>query len=115
IPAVLSHLSEDVTWDVTEEPWSPHEAGVPWLMPRRGHEEVGGFFAIVSQWGYERFEPLALLVSDTQCGAGIRPIDPLPNRNRLDQTVIHLWTFGADGRVVALRRMLDTAKEIEAA
>jgi hypothetical protein len=28
---------------------------------------------------------------------------------------MHVWTFGADGRVGALRRMLDTAAHIAAA
>ena len=29
IPGVLAHLSEDVTWDVTDVPWTPHAARVP--------------------------------------------------------------------------------------
>jgi hypothetical protein len=28
---------------------------------------------------------------------------------------MHVWTFGEDGRVIALRRMLDTAAHIAAA
>jgi ketosteroid isomerase-like protein len=24
LAAILSHLSQDVTWDATEEPWTPH-------------------------------------------------------------------------------------------
>ena len=115
IPAVLSHLSEDVTWDVTEEPWTPAAAGVPWLVPRRGHAEVAEFFAIVGAWDYERFEVLDLLVSDTQVAAAVRLVADLPNGKRLDEVVMHVWTFGEDGSVIALRRMLDTAAHIAAA
>jgi ketosteroid isomerase-like protein len=115
IDGILSRLSEEVTWDLTEEPWTPHAAGVDWLAPRRGRAEVAAFFAIVSQWTYERFEVLDLLVSETQVAAEIRLVAVLPNGNRLDEVLIHLWTFGEDGSVTALRRMLDTAAEIAAA
>jgi hypothetical protein len=63
---ISSHLSEDVAWDVTEEAWTPHAAGVPWLKPRRGRAEVAEFFAIAGAWQYERFEMLDLLVSETR-------------------------------------------------
>jgi uncharacterized protein len=115
IDGILSHLSEDVTWDVTEEAWTPHAANVPWLLPRRGHDQVAEFFAIVSAWSYERFEVLDMLVSDTQVAVEIRLTAELPSGRRIDEEVIHLWTFGADGKVVKLRRMLDTAANIEAA
>jgi ketosteroid isomerase-like protein len=115
LAGILSHLSEDITWDVTEEPWTPHAAGVPWLLPRRGHDQVAEFFEIVGAWTYERFEVLDLLASDTQVAAEIRLIADLPNGSRIDEAVIHLWTFGQDGKVIALRRMLDTAANIAAA
>jgi ketosteroid isomerase-like protein len=115
LAGILSHLSEDVTWDVTEEPWTPHAAGVPWLLPRRGHAAVAEFFEIVGAWKYERFEVRDTLVSGTQVAAEIRLIADLPNGNRLDEVAIHLWTFDEDGNVIALRRMLDTAANIAAA
>jgi ketosteroid isomerase-like protein len=115
LAGILSHLSQDVTWDVTEEPWTPHAAGVPWLTPRRGHDQVAAFFEIVGAWKYERFELLDMLTSDTQAAAEIRLTADLPNGNRIDEVVIHMWTFGPDGNVIALRRMLDTAANIAAA
>jgi ketosteroid isomerase-like protein len=115
VATILSHLSEDVAWDVTEEAWTPHAAGVPWLKPRRGRAEVAEFFAIAGAWQYERFEVLDLLVSETQVAAEVRLVAVLPNGNRLDEVLIHLWTFGEDGSVIALRRMLDTAAHIAAA
>jgi len=115
VDAILSHLSDQITWDVTDEPWTPHAAGVPWLAPRRGHREVAEFFAIVSAWTYERFEVLDMLASDTQVAAQIRLTAELPGGARIDEEVIHLWTFGPDGKVIRLRRMLDTAANIQAA
>ena len=115
VDAILSHLSEQITWDVTDEPWTPHGAGVPWLAPRRGHREVAEFFAIVSTWNYERFEVLDMLVSDTQVAAEIRMTAKLPSGAHIDEEVIHLWTFNPDGKVIRLRRMLDTAANIDAA
>jgi len=115
LAGIVLHLSEEVTWDVAEEPWTPQAAGVPWLMPRRGHAEVAEFFAIVGAWSYDRFELLDMVVSDTQVAAEIHLIAELPNGNRIQEVVIHLWTFGSDGKVTALRRMLDTAANIAAA
>lgn len=115
VDGILSHLSEEITWDVTDEPWTPHTAEVPWLLPRRGHEQVAEFFAIVSAWNYERFDVLDMLVSDTQVAVEIRMTAELPNGSHIDEEVIHLWTFGPDGKVVKLRRMLDTAANIDAA
>jgi uncharacterized protein len=115
IDAVLAQLSDDVTWDATPEPWTPHAAGVPWLTPRRGPAEVRKFFEIVGQWKYENFDVLDMLVSDTQLAAIIRMTADLPNGHRLDEVVVHLWTFDADGKVIKLRRMLDTAANIAAA
>jgi uncharacterized protein len=115
LAGILSHLHDDVTWDVTEEPWTPHVAGVPWLRPRRGRAEVSEFFEIVGAWEYERFEVLDMLVSDTQVAAEIRMIATLPNGHRIDEVVIHLWTFGEGDKVITLRRMLDTAANIAAA
>jgi uncharacterized protein len=115
LAGILSHLSEGVTWDVTQEPWTPHAAGVPWLMPRRGHDQVAGFFEIVGAWKYKRFELLDMLTSDTQVAAEIRITAELPNGNRIDEVVVHMWTFGQGDKVIALRRMLDTAANIAAA
>jgi hypothetical protein len=51
---------------VTDEAWTPHAAGVPWLLPRGGHAEVMGFFDIARTWNYDRLEVIDLLASDTQ-------------------------------------------------
>ena len=115
VAAILAALSEDIAWDVTEEPWTPHAAGVDWLAPRHGRAEVAEFFAIAGTWTYERFEILDLLASATQVAAIVRLVADLPNGSRLDEVVVHLWTFGDDGSIVALRRMLDTAANIAAA
>ena len=88
---------------------------VPWLLPRRGHDEVSEFFEIVSAWNYERFEVLDMLASDTQVAVEIRMTAELPNGNRIDEEVIHLWTFRPDDKVIEPRRMLDTAANIKAA
>ena len=58
---------------------------------------------------------LDALVSDTHVAVEIRMTAELPNGSRIDEEVIHLWTFGPDGKVVKLRRMLDTIANIDAA
>ncbi len=82
---------------------------------RRGPAEVVEFFEIVGTWKYERFDVLDMLSSDRQLAVELRLVADLPNGKRLDEVVIHLWTFGPDGKVTALREVLDTAANIEAA
>jgi len=58
--------------------------------------------------------PVAVEAS-CEVAVALRLTADLPNGSRIDEVVIHLWTFGPDGKVTALRRMLDTAANIAAA
>src|SRR5262245_66483393 len=89
VAAILAALAEDVTWDVTEEPWTPHAAGVPWLAPRRGRAAVAEFFSIVGAWRYERFEVIDLLISDARAAAVVHLNAELPNAARIDEDLGH--------------------------
>ena len=53
--------------------------------------------------------------SDRQVVAQITIDWTLPGGGRLRDEELHLWTFGPDGRVVAFRHYVDTAKHIRAA
>ena len=48
VPAILAVLADDVAW----EDWpdnSSVNAGVPWMVPRRGKDDVVHFFEAVAQ------------------------------------------------------------------
>lgn len=53
VPAILARLADDVDWEYNTFP-NP----VPWLQPRRGRDQVAGFFQALAGLEFSRFEPL---------------------------------------------------------
>ena len=77
---------------------------------------MAAFFGEIAEaLEFERFEPLAFLASDDQVAAVIGvTLTVQPTGTRIEDTEIHLWTFGAPGKVVALRHFVDTLQHAEA-
>jgi hypothetical protein len=44
VPAILERLAPDVQWE-----YGPTDARVPYLVPRKGAAEVGGFFQAIGE------------------------------------------------------------------
>ena len=115
IPSILEQLADDVQWEEWAG-WSPHEAGVPWLQPRRGKAAVLEFFKIVGTWQMREFRVLDLLASGNQVAAEIVIDARIPDTGAtLRDEEMHLWTFDEAGKVSRFRHYLDTAKHIAAA
>jgi len=115
IGAILGRLADDVRWDE----WAPTSRTgevIPYLAPRVGRDAVAGFFGeIIEALEFERFEPTALLASDDQVAALINvTLMVKATGTRIEDTEIHLWTFGPDGKIVALRHFLDTLQHAAA-
>ena len=70
IPFNVDRLADDVQWEQWTA-WSPHEAGVPWLQPRRGKEGALEFFQIIGTWTITEFQVLALLPGEAKVAAEI--------------------------------------------
>lgn len=104
IAAILAHLDEDVAW---EHDWG---AGTLELYrPRRGRAEVPGFFAALQAVEITRFEPVNFLAGGDQVAVPIRlEARVRANGRHVRDYEMHLWTFGAGGRVVAFRHLADT-------
>jgi ketosteroid isomerase-like protein len=117
IPAILDRISDDVMWEAWGTDNTAQEAGVPWMLPRRGREGVAEFFQQVSaSLEFHGFEPLNLLEGGNQVAATIRfDVTAKATGERFQDEEIHLWTFSADGKISGLRHYLDTAKHIRAA
>lgn len=114
VPAILDVLSPEVEW----ESWSDNlaqRAGVPWLLPRRGHAGVAAFFELIGTWRIREFSVLSMMAGGHQVAVEFVLEADLPNGRHFRDEEIHLWTFGPDGRVVRLRHYADTAKHIRAA
>ena len=113
VATILDALDEDIAW----ESWADHfaqRAGVAHFAPRRGPAQVAEFFALLSTWTVQEFTLLDVLTSDRQVVAEVRLAFDLPGGGRFRDEELHLWTFGADGKVTAVRHYGDTAKHIAA-
>jgi ketosteroid isomerase-like protein len=117
IPAILEHVAEDVVWEAWEVDNAAQEAGVPWMLPRKGHAGVMDFFqAIGDGLEFHSFEPRNLLEGGDQVAATITfEATAKATGERFRDEEIHLWTFDEAGKVSSLRHYMDTAKSIKAA
>lgn len=115
VPAVLSRLSSDVGWEKWASPGRAQDL-LPYLKPRRGREEVGGFFKDVAEaLEFHVFEPIGFFESPDHVLARIRfDVTVRASGKRIQDEEIHLWRFDSSGEVTEFRHYLDTLKHIEA-
>jgi len=105
IEAILSKLSEDVEWE-----YSNGSTTVPWLQPRRGRDNVVGFFQSLAAIDIKRFVPHTFLdggqvvvvlldVEFTVRATGAQVVET-------DE--IHVWRFDAQGLVSRFKHGVDS-------
>jgi ketosteroid isomerase-like protein len=116
VPAILERLDDNVRWDHWPDGNGAARRGVPWMVERTGRDDVRGFFETLGGLEFHRFQPTALLEGDGRVVALIDiEVGVKSTGRRIRDSEIHLWTFGADGRVKEFRHYVDTAKHVEAA
>ncbi len=114
VPTILSLLADDVAWDADwADNWG-QRAGLAHLTARHGHAGVTEFFRVVGGYTLHEFGVLDLLASDRQVVAEVVIDLETPDGGRYRDEELHLWRFGPDGRVSALRHYVDTAKHVAA-
>ena len=87
--------------------------GAPTVAARHGPDEVMAFFQVSAGLQIHEFRVLDLIGGDRQVAAEIVFDFTVPGTGRrCRDEKIHLWTFGADGKVVRLRDYQDTAKTL---
>jgi uncharacterized protein len=110
IPTILALLSPDVRW----EDWADNSAqrsGVPTLQARRGPDGVTQFFGEVAKMQMHEFKVLDVIGGERQVAAEVLIEFTVPATGlRVRDEELHLWTFGADGKVVRMRHYVDTGK-----
>jgi ketosteroid isomerase-like protein len=116
IAAIPPLLAADVAWEHWDDN-AAQRAGVPWLLPRTGRDEVVGFFELLGDaLEFSRFEPTAFLTGDRQVAVTVSveaTIKSIGEEVRDDE--VHLFTFNDFGEIASLRHYLDTAKHIRLA
>lgn len=114
VPFILEQLAEDVAW----EAWASNssvDAGVPWMRPRTGRAGVAEFFGAVAAMEIVDVQVLHLLDGGDKVAVEFVIEANLPDLGtQYRDEELHLWTFGPDGRVTAMRHYTDTAKHINA-
>lgn len=111
VPTILGLLAEDVEWE-----YGVNSTDVPWLQPRRGRANVGGFFEALSALEFLRFEPtqlfangdtvVALIELEAKVTATGRPI--------VETDEVHIWHFDSRGQVARFRHRADTHQHLTA-
>lgn len=115
IPTILELLADDVEW----ESWADNSsvnAGVPWMVPRRGKDEVVKFFEAAGQMAISDLRVLHMMEGDNQVAVEFVLETDLPawGGGHYRDEEIHLWTFNDEGKITRLRHYTDTAKHIAA-
>ena len=101
---ILDALREDVEW---EHDSTDH--GIPWLAPRQGKAQVGGFFEALRALEIRRFEPKRILADANMVVAVIHvEIAVRATGRSFSDLELHLWTFDANGKVARFRHVADT-------
>ena len=104
IPGILARLDPHVEWE--------HDWGSPplkWHAPRRGRDQVPGFFETLADFEFVRFEPIAFLEGDSTVAGPIRiELVAKETGKRIRDLEAHLWTFGPTGVVTRFRHLADT-------
>jgi ketosteroid isomerase-like protein len=105
VPTILGHLDADIVWD-----HDTPNCGLPWYEPRNGVAEVPGFFeALMGDVVLTTFAPVNFLEGGDQVAVVVRYAMEIKATGRAlpEDTEIHLWTFGADGKVVRFAHVVD--------
>ena len=104
VAAILDKLDENVEWDTDYD--SP---AAPWLEPRRGRENIPGFFEAVATIGITKFEPHTFGADGNKVVAVVDIEADRQGKHYVIPNEGHLWIFNDQGKVTKYQHMTDTA------
>ena len=110
VPAILDKLDENVEWETQTS-----AAGVPWLEPRRGKANIGGFFQALAPLQITRFEPHTFFESGDKVFVLIALEVTRGGKSYSIPNNGHLWQFNSAGKVEKFDHVTDTAQMIRMA
>jgi ketosteroid isomerase-like protein len=116
VPAILDHVADDVRWEQWPNGNAAQAADVPYMRARNGREEAAKFFQdIQDDFEMNSFKPHTFLEGDGNLAVVIEvDLTVRSTGKRVQDEEIHLVEFDSDGKLSALRHLLDTAKAIDA-
>ena len=105
VAAILGRLAEDVVWE-----YDKADAGIPWLVPRRGRAQVAKFFEALGTVDFQQFLPKTQLES----GRIVVSLNDVAftvkatGKRYVEEDEVHIWHFDADGQVARFCHKTDT-------
>ena len=105
---ILDQLADDVAWD-----HGIRDTGLPWLVPGAGKDHVLSFFqALGTGVAFDLFEPGPICDGGDTVICAVREAGTvLATGRRIEEDVfVHIWTFGADGKITSFRHVGDLAR-----
>jgi ketosteroid isomerase-like protein len=104
VPAMLAALDDNVEWDTDYE-----SAAAPWLEPRRGRDNVAGFFEALAPLQFTKFDPHTIAADGNKVVSVIDIEADHKGKHYVIPNEGHFWTFGENGKVLRFQHMTDTA------
>lgn len=113
IATIVGFMDDDVAWTTTTRS-TPH----PWMQPQHGPAGVAAFFAAVHDHVH-----LDVFAPGVPCVSGSMVLAPVHEQATLLATgkqtppylTVHVWEFGANGKVTRFQLISDWAMQEEAA
>jgi ketosteroid isomerase-like protein len=105
VSTILTYLADDIEWE-----YSSQRLGVPWLEPRRGRDEVPGFFAAMAGFDLHLFQPKVFLEEGNVVVVliDVDLVVKATGRRVTEEDEVHIWYFDPQGRVSRFAHKVDT-------
>ena len=115
IPKFLTFLAEDIRWESDwEDNFAQRPGGPTFFLPLTGRANLDPFFTAMGANTFHQLDVQQVIADGDTCVARVALEYTMPGGGRYRDEQLHLWSFGPDGKVVALRHFLDTAKLLAA-
>ncbi len=101
---VMAFMSNDVRWAVS----AADREAAPWFKEYRGKAGVSAFFEELSKATFTDFTVKAILADGDLVMCWLHVAFTSPSHRVVDMDEVQIWTL-ADGKVVSLETVLDTA------
>ena len=107
VPTILGHLHENIDWD-----YGLADAGVPWIRPRKSHEEVAMFFQSLQALDFTSFQVKTFLESGNVVVVllDVGFIVKSTGVAITEEDEVHIWHFDDQGLVTRFTHRVDTHK-----
>jgi ketosteroid isomerase-like protein len=115
IDTLMGLIAQDVRWESDWEDNFAQRAGGPaFYRPFHGRDSLGGFFSAMGANTFHQLDVRDVIVDGDRAVARVALEYTMPSGGRYRDEQLHLWTFDDQGKIVAIRHFLDTAKLLAA-